>query len=120
MKKAEREYIDYLRDILRAIEKAESFVEGLEYEVFEVDDKTVFAVLKALEIVGEASKNIPLRVRQKYPEIPWREMTGMRDKLSHDYLGVDLWRVFSTVKEDLPMLRASISRILMDHEEKKI
>jgi uncharacterized protein with HEPN domain len=57
---------------------------------------TVFAVLKALEIVGEASKNIPSKVRQKYSEVPWREMTGMRDKLSHDYLGVDLWRVFST------------------------
>jgi len=107
MKKAEREYIDYLRDIQSAIEKAESFVEGMEYEVFKSDDKTVFAVLKALEIVGEASKNIPSRVRQKYSEVPWREMTGMRDKLSHDYLGVDLWRVFSTVKEDLPMSKLS-------------
>lgn len=114
MKRGEREFVDYLRDILYAAEMAESFVEGMDYAAFVADVKTSFAVIRALEIIGEASKKVPVAVCSRYPEIPWREMAGMRDKISHDYFGVDLWRVFETVRQDLPPLCSSIQKILQD------
>lgn len=116
MRKGEREYRDYLQDILYAVKRAESFIEGMDFVAFEADEKTAFAVVRALEIVGEAAKKIPPEVRQKYPDLPWREMAGMRDKLSHDYFGVDFRRVFETMRQDLPSLRASLEKILQDIE----
>jgi len=114
MRKGTREYVDYLQDILHAAEKAESFVEGMDFADFKLDEKTTFAVVRALEIIGEAAKKIPPEVRQKYPDVPWREMAGMRDKPSHDYFGVDLWRVFETVRRDLPPLHNSLEKIFQD------
>ena len=119
MKEDRRKHEDYLRDMIHAAEKAESFIEGMDFDSFQQDEKTAWAVLKALEIIGEAAKNIPPRVRKSYPEIPWREMAGMRDKVSHDYFGVSLLRVFETVKEDLPTLRPALVRVLQDIEEGK-
>ena len=118
MKEAERDFEDYLRDILYAAERAQSFIEGMDYEAFAADERTVYAVIRALEIVGEASKNIPSKVRQRHPEVPWRDMAGMREKLTHDYFGVKLNRVFDTVKEDLPELIDLIKGILLNHEKK--
>lgn len=116
MRKGKRELVDYLQDILYAIEKAESFAANMDYYAFEADEKPSFAVFRALEIVGEASKKITPEMRQKYPDVPWKEMAGMRDKLSHDYFGVNLQRVFETVRRDLPPLRASIQKIVQELE----
>jgi uncharacterized protein with HEPN domain len=77
--KRKREYIDYLRDILEAAQNAEQFVAGMDVTAFEGDAKTSFAVIRALEIIGEAAKHIPSAVRQRYPAVPWRAMAGMRD-----------------------------------------
>jgi len=85
----------------------------MNFEQFSRDDKTAFAVIRALEIVGEATKNIPDRLRAGYPKIPWREMAGIRDKLIHDYFGVNLKVVWKTVIEDLPPLAPKISQILL-------
>lgn len=112
-----REVIDYLRDILDAAESAEQFTAGMDFDAFAADKKTTFAVIRALEIVGEATKRIPDAVRQRYPDVPWRQMAGMRDKLSHDYISVNLRRVFDTVHVDLPPLRAVLGRILPDFED---
>ena len=112
MRTGKRELLDYLQDILDAIESAESFVVDMDYTAIEADEKTNFAAVRALEIVGEASKKIPPDIRREYPDLPWREMAGMRDKLSHDYFGVNLQRVFETVRRDLPPLRASIEKIV--------
>jgi uncharacterized protein with HEPN domain len=106
------EYRDYLEDIRQAGQKALVFVQGMSYEAFVLDDKAVFAVVRALEIVGEATKRIPQSTRDRYPEGPWRSMAGIQDKLIHDYVGVNLEVVWKTVTEDLPALLPMIQRIL--------
>jgi uncharacterized protein with HEPN domain len=113
----ERSYVDYLADIVDAFEKIAQFVQGMTFEEFRVDTKTIFAVVRALEIVGEASKRIPQRVRDREPAVPWRAMTGMRDKLSHDYIGVNLQVVWETVSEDVPKLEPLIRRMLIEAQQ---
>jgi uncharacterized protein with HEPN domain len=109
-----REMGDYFEDIVSAMEKAMNFVKDISYEEFSRDDKTVFAVIRALEIVGEAVKNIPDEMRKNYPEIPWKDMAGMRDKVIHEYFGVTLKIVWKTVKEKLPLLKPIFEKILRD------
>jgi len=95
-----REYKDYLADIIDAIDKSEMFVKNLRFEDFEKDIKTVYAVIRAFEIMGEAVKKIPASVRNKYKNIPWKEMAGMRDKLIHEYFGIKprvVWKLLSKI-----------------------
>lgn len=107
-----RTHIDYLRDILDAVGKARRFAEGMEFEEFAADDRTSFAIVRALEIIGEAAKKVPRTVRDRYPDVPWQEMARIRDKLIHDYFGVDLRVVWRTVHEDLPPLSEQVTRVL--------
>ena len=107
-----REVEDYLRDIVDAMGKAQQFIGNLSYEEFKKDDKTVFAVIRALEIVGEATKNIPGDIRKKYPEVPWKDMAGMRDILIHDYFGADVETVWLTVTEKILQVKPLIEKIL--------
>ena len=107
-----REFEDYLRDMLDAMEKAQQFVENLSYEEFKEDDKTVFAVVRALEIVGEATKNIPNDIRNEYPEVPWKDMAGMRDILIQDYFGADVETVWLTVTEKIPQVKPLIQTMV--------
>ncbi|MGC9424043.1 HepT-like ribonuclease domain-containing protein [Vibrio sp.] len=112
-----REIGDYIQDIIDSLDKIMKFVEGMSYDDFEHDDKTVFAVVRALEIIGEAVKNIPDEVRERYPEIPWKDMAGMRDKLIHSYFGLRLERVWETVQEEIPPLKPLFERIEKDLEK---
>ncbi|MBU4317469.1 MAG: DUF86 domain-containing protein [Proteobacteria bacterium] len=107
-----REYSVYLEDILDAVQKTMDFIGEMSFDQFARDDKTIFAVIRALEIIGEASKNIPEQIKKDNTEIPWREMAGIRDKLIHDYFGIDLDVIWKTVKEDLPPLAPIITHIL--------
>ncbi len=113
-----REYGDYLEDIIDAVDSIEEFTHGKDYEDFLEDKKTIYAVVRAFEIIGEAVKNIPPEIRNEYPEIPWKSMAGMRDKVIHGYFGVDNKVLWKTSKEDIPELRPNVKSILDDLDEK--
>jgi uncharacterized protein with HEPN domain len=83
----------------------------MSYDDFLTDDKTSYATLRALEIIGEAVKKVPQEVRKRYPDIPWAEMAGMRDKLIHDYFGVNLQTGWDTVKKDIPALKSKFKKV---------
>ena len=109
-----REFIDYLQDIADTIEKVENFTKGINYEQFVADEKTIFAVVRAFEIIGEATKNIPAALKVDYPNVPWKEMAGFRDKLTHEYFGVNLDVVWRTLQEDIPLLKPNILGVLAE------
>ncbi len=99
-----RNYALYLKDVLAAIESIERFIAGMDFEMFQADDKTASAVVRKLEIIGEAVKQIPDEVRQQHVRIPWKEMAGMRDRLIHFYFGVDYRLVWKAITERLPQV----------------
>jgi uncharacterized protein with HEPN domain len=109
-----REYGDYIRDMLGSVDAVREFVEGMTLEDFRGDRRTIFAVTRAIEILGEATKRIPKSVRDKYPEVPWKEMAGMRDKLIHEYFGADVDTLWHTAQEDIPQLGVLVSRLMVE------
>ena len=110
------ELLDYIEDILDAMDKAEILLEDVTYEQFDADFRINFAVIRALEIMGEATKRLPMSLRDAYPEIPWRNIAGMRDRIIHGYDNVDLQIVWDVVKRDIPEIRPQIQQILKDYE----
>jgi uncharacterized protein with HEPN domain len=113
----ERTYLDYIEDIQDAIEKVALFIDGFNEEQFVQDDKTVFAVIRAFEILGEAAKQIPASIRAQYAEVPRKEMAQMRDKLIHHYFGVNRNVVWKTATEQLPPLLPQIRQALKEMKE---
>ena len=107
-----REYGDYLNDILTSINDIESFVAGITYDDFLRNKMASNAVIRSLEVIGEATKNLPKSVRDKDPSMPWKKMAGMRDKVIHEYFGVNYETVWKTAKNVLPQLKNKISRLL--------
>ena len=107
----------YLRDIFAAMVAIQEFIEGMDFETFAADDKTASAVVRKLEIIGEATKNVPEEIRREYPQVPWRQMAGMRDRLIHSYFEVDYLLVWETVKGQIPLLQPVIVQILRHLEE---
>jgi uncharacterized protein with HEPN domain len=106
-----REIRDFVKDIIEASTNAETFLEEMTYDTFIRDSKTIYAVIRALEIVGEASSRLPVEIRNKYPQVPWKEIIGMRSKLIHDYFGARLKIIWKTVKEDIPVIKIEFQKI---------
>ena len=104
----------YLQDILSNIEHAERFSAGMSFDEFVKNHQVHYAVVRCLEIIGEACKKIPQTIRNKYPEIPWLRIIGTRNIIVHEYGTVDLEIIWSTVKNDLPVLKPQIQKILAD------
>lgn len=102
----------YLKDILLAVESIEAFVGEMDLEAYQADDKTASAVIRKLEIIGEAVKQLPEEATRPYPDIPWKQVAGMRDKLIHFYFGVDPALVWQTVRRRLPALKATVLEML--------
>lgn len=95
-----------------------AFVKNMDYDIFVKDTKTTYAVIRALEIIGEATKKVPSSVKSDYSQIPWKKMAGMRDKVIHEYFGVDLKRIWNTVNNDLPALKPLFEKMLQENREK--
>jgi uncharacterized protein with HEPN domain len=107
-----RDYRLYIDDILEAITKIETYIKRASFDTFSKDSKTIDAVVRNFQIIGEAAKHIPEEIRKKYQHVPWKEMAGMRDKLTHEYYGVKLDVVWETLKKRLPEVKAQIKKVL--------
>jgi uncharacterized protein with HEPN domain len=105
---------DLLGDILEAIRRARRYTEDQSYEQFLADTKTQDAVIRALEILGEATKKLSPSLREVHPEVPWKSMAGVRDKLIHDYFGVNFDIVWEIVRDQLPALAEQVEAVLDD------
>jgi len=108
----------YLSDILEAIEKIEKYTKGVSFEGLSQDEQKIDAIVRNFEIIGEATKHIFVKTKRKHPEIPWRGMAGMRDKLTHEYFGVNLEILWKTIKEELPPVKPSIKKVLKELSKK--
>lgn len=107
----------YLKHILDTISDVEKFMENVTQGAFFTNKEKQYAVLRGLEIIGEAAKNLSKELKAKYGEVPWKDIAGMRNKLIHEYFGVKLELVWETVKKKLPELKKQISEILEEQAE---
>ncbi len=112
-----RVYTDYAQDILDSINDIESFIEGMDFKDFKNDRKTINAVVRSIEIIGEASKKFPKAIKVKHLDIPWKKIAGMRDKLIHEYFGIDLEILWKVAKEEIKGLKPGVEQILRTLQE---
>ena len=101
----------FIDDILKSIQNIEDFSKGLNKERFSKDNLRQSAIIRQLEIIGEAVKSIPFSIKEKYPKVPWKEIAGFRDVLSHAYFGVSMDRIWNIIKKDLLFLKKEIEKI---------
>lgn len=109
-----RDYKVYLEDIREAIQKILEFTKGLSVEKFSQDAKTIDAVVRNLEVIGEAVKNIPEDLRCKHPEVEWKKIAGLRDVLIHEYFGMDVEIVWDIIQNKLQPLETQVSALLKE------
>ena len=102
----------YLKDILSAMDAIESFVEGVDFETFRNNDMLSSAVIRKFEIIGEAAKKVPEGIRQLEPSIPWKNMSGMRDRLIHFYFGIKYELLWVTIKKEIPRIKPLLKELL--------
>ena len=112
--RGKRDHGDSLQDIAHYADIGTRMVAGLKFEEFVKDEVKILAALQVLEVIGDASKRVPDSLKGKYPEIPWKDVAGTRDKLIHGYFNVDLEVVWYSLVEDLPPLRRTVARMLED------
>ena len=105
----------YLKHILDAISRINEYIQNLDHDKFMINNLIQDGVIRQLEIIGEATKRLSKDFTQRYPEIPWKDIAGMRDKLIHGYFGVDLDAVWDTAKKDIPKLNGKFEEIEILH-----
>jgi uncharacterized protein with HEPN domain len=115
-----RDYIFYIDDIIEAIGKIEKYIKELTFDEFDRDSKVVDAVIRNFEIIGEASKNMPTEVKKRYSDIPWKIMAGMRNKLIHEYFGINKKVLWKTIKEDLAGVKPLIAKARKETKEESL
>ncbi len=109
----------FVEDILESMDKIERYTKDLTYEGFVKDEMVVDAVIRNIEIIGEAARNIPEDVREEYPDVPWRRMIGLRNIAVHEYFGVDLSIVWEITTKNLPETRPMIAAILKSFDQER-
>lgn len=114
---SERAEIEFVNDILEAVQRISRYLGGLSYDDFRRDTKTQDAVIRNIEVIGEAAKGVTEEWRAKHPHIPWKSMAGMRDRLIHHYFGVNLDIVWQVASEELPLLTPELSQITKTVED---
>ncbi len=110
-----RDELIYLRHILDAINTVEEYLQGVDEAKFKNTRLLQDGTIRQIEIIGEAVRHISNDIRKTYSEVPWQDVAGMRDKLIHDYFGVDIEKVWLTAQEDLPVLKEQVIGILKDY-----
>ncbi len=118
MKKEEREYIQFLEDILLSMQRISEYIAELDFQAFKKDYKTVDAVIRNFEIIGEASKNIPAEIKLKHSNMPWDEMYRLRNRVSHEYFGVDYEIIWDIAINYLPENKIEIEEIIRKERNK--
>ena len=104
-----------IEDIWEAIEKVERYMKGMTRESFEKDEKTADAVVRNLEIIGEAANRLPADFKEDYPDIEWSKIVGLRHRVVHEYFGVDLDIIWQIIRSDLPLFKRELQRIRDAH-----
>jgi uncharacterized protein with HEPN domain len=116
MKKKDRTYRLFLEDMLLSMNRVAEYINGISYIEFKHDYKTVDAVIRNFEVIGEASKNMPKEIKDKYPMVPWEEMYLMRNKISHEYFGIDYEILWDVASNYLPENKSQIEKILKNEQ----
>jgi len=112
MSPIKREFILYLEDMLLSMDRIEEYLGSLDFEKFKRNYLVVDAIIRNFEIIGEASKSIPTNIQQKYPEIPWKKMYGLRNLIAHEYFGIDYEMIWEIAKRNLPQNRIDLIEII--------
>ncbi|MBI2542156.1 DUF86 domain-containing protein [Candidatus Woesearchaeota archaeon] len=115
-----RDYELFIKDIIDSMEFIEEFVRGMSLDGIEADEKTSSAVIRKFEVIGEAVKHIPNKVKEEHKDIQWKSMAGMRDRLIHAYFGIDYRLVWTAIKTEIPKLKPKMKKLLssLEQEEK--
>ncbi len=116
MKKSQRKNDLYLFDIIQSIHRIDEYIKDMDYNDFIKDNKTIDAVVRNLEVIGEASKHISIELKNKYPALPWEEMYYLRNKITHEYFGIDLAIIWDIIKNHLPTNLLQIKEICQKEE----
>ncbi|MHB8482961.1 MAG: HepT-like ribonuclease domain-containing protein [Nitrospiria bacterium] len=117
MSKKRRDHILFLEDILEAIRKIEEYTKGISFKKFCENNMAIDAVIRNFEVIGEATKNIPKKIVEKYPDVEWKEAVGFRNILIHDYFGIDLEAVWETIRNNIPPYKKHVTEVLKSEQQ---